>query len=203
MICKISPTLRQEITAAKSEWKLARMLEENNIMKIGVHPLYPDNPNLTSARNMGIASSRGYVDYKQSLSGFFASMDGQDDTLLLLEDMLHAPKIISHYFAMNEIIRTPGLKVAYTPTGRLPEIEDEPGWPSAREYGKANADAGNPEAIIEMMKKADGMFFFGMYLDACIMVAKYSMVTMWAKSHMEINTYTNQMVSKSTSDFWC
>lgn len=192
--------------------KLATVLEDNNIAKIGVHMLFPEvevnyklrsepadgrDPHENSRKIMALAE---YAQYKASVLEFISYWKNDDDFFFIMEDWWNAPEVYSKAWKLAGLGPKANGNFFLSWDGGILPLKDS-GESHQKEYVKANEEIGSMEKLEEFLKSRDGVFVFGIYRLECVLNALIDICHIYDKLGKKDTIYVNKVLSPKKSYF--
>lgn len=181
---------------------LGRILAENNICKIGVHPFFISN--IADDYLPNKAGMKNYFDYMQNLAGFFGAQGSFSNCAFILENPLYSPKTAKSEFEKSGLNFNPqtvffspnGKIYAYTLIGALAEDS------TSKFFGITNTASHSFAAISNMINSSSGIFVFGMFEGDCVQNAIKDLYRISASFGSTKPVYKNSLIVKDYHDFY-
>jgi len=189
--------IKQETNALR----LAKILEENKICTIGVHPFF-----LSNVRRRYTPGERGkqkYDKYVESVAGLYAY--GKDIVFeFIFESYVHSIATARKEMGKHGVLfESRSENIFYSPDGAILEYSMMDGVSrKMNSPNLQNAIGDNYKRMIELILGAKGIFVFGMYKCDCVANTVEDLKKIKDIFGLKHEIYTNSKLVKDYSDFY-
>lgn len=151
-----SNALARQICKEHNPRQLARLLNENKVARVGVHPFF------------GYLSEKNTV-YEDSIVSLFRAPSDYERAVFLFENAQWPLRDAKVAFKMRGMHFAPVHPHTFSPKGRILNAKNLPSYP---DLAQANRESGSVEYLQSLIAQSRGVLVFGAFLEKSLCIPR-------------------------------
>lgn len=197
----LSKATMRAISREANPFRLAKILDENNVARAGVHPFFANDIKDGLDKKSGIYE---YEKYILDVTCLFSRKEDFSSSIFIFESTSYSVRTACEIFESKKLEFTPAFPPFFSASGRIHLYSglEKNGIESCRHMQAING-ANKSFGIMEsLLLKASGVFVFGMFAEDCVSRAIIDIKRMLASNGKEAQIMQNSISTKYISDFF-
>ncbi|MFA5108288.1 MAG: hypothetical protein WC492_02015 [Candidatus Micrarchaeia archaeon] len=196
-------SLKKAVKCEKNPFTLSRILNENNIARIGVHPFFYSD--LGERGLFSLTKSITYEKYLDFIIPLFSHRFDFEKSLFIFENTVYSCKTAQMIFDSHSANFSQTLPNYFSINGKIfaygPNVSIISSCAEERACIQKNRASKSFDSLVSLLEKSSGVFVFGMFAEDCVAKAIIDIRKILAKIGKHTCVLHNHATTKYMHEF--